>query len=274
MGKIVGVISIKGGVGKTTTVANLGAVLSHEFGQKVLVVDANFSAANLGLHFGLVNPEATLQDVMVDKKRVWEVIYEYWDNFHIIPSHVVPKKVNPLKLKGKLNLIKDKYDIILIDSSPSLNEEILATMIAADELLVISSPDYPTLSCTIHAVKIAKRQGTPITGIILNKVRNKEFEVSTEDVEAATGTPVIGVLPDDVNLLAALSQTRPAVEHDPYSDAVIEYKKIAAAMAGQSYDDPRFTAKLRRIFSKDIPKEEVNRQLLREGLLNQPPSGS
>lgn len=267
MGKVIGVISIKGGVGKTTTVANLGAILALEFGQRVLLVDANFSAANLGLHFGLVNPEATLQDVMADKKKIWEVIHEYSENFHLIPSHVVPKKVNPLKLKGKLNLIKDKYDIILLDSSPSLNEELLATMIAADELLVITSPDYPTLSCTMHAVKIAKRQGTPITGLILNRVRNKHYEIKTEEVEAATNTPVIGVLPDDVRLLEALSHTIPAVEHSPFGDAVIEYKKVAAALVGEHYEDPRFSAKLKRMFVKDIPKEEINRQLLRDGTL-------
>lgn len=268
MGRIIGVISIKGGVGKTTVVANLGAVLSREFGQRVLLVDANLSAANLALHFGLVNPEGTLHDVIADKRKIWEVIHEYADSFHIIPASVVPKKVNPLKLKGKLNLIRDKYDIILVDSSPSLNEELLATMMSADELVVVSSPDYPTLSCTLHAVKIAKRQGTPITGLILNRVRGRDFEISTEEIEAATGTPVIAVLPDDINLLEALSQTMPAVEHNPYSDAVIEYKKVAAALIGQSYEDPRFTVRVRKFFDRDVPKHEVNRQLLREGVLS------
>ena len=60
--KVIGIISLKGGVGKTSSVANLGAALT-EFGKKVLVVDANFSAPNLGLHLGLTNPEIKLHDV-------------------------------------------------------------------------------------------------------------------------------------------------------------------------------------------------------------------
>jgi len=63
-GKIIGVISLKGGVGKTTTVANLGASLAKDFNKKVLVVDANFSAPNLGLHLGLVDPKTTIHDVL------------------------------------------------------------------------------------------------------------------------------------------------------------------------------------------------------------------
>lgn len=70
MGKVIGVISIKGGVGKTTVVSNLGATLAYEFGKKVLVIDANFSAANLGLHLGIVDPEITIHDVLAGKNTM------------------------------------------------------------------------------------------------------------------------------------------------------------------------------------------------------------
>ena len=60
-GTTIGVISIKGGVGKTTAVSNLGTVMANTFGKKVLLVDANFSAPNLGLHLGVVNPKRCCQ---------------------------------------------------------------------------------------------------------------------------------------------------------------------------------------------------------------------
>ena len=153
--------------------------------------------------------------------------------------------------------------MILIDSSPTLNEEMLATMIASDELLVITSPDYPTLSTTLRAVRLAKQKKTPITGLILNKVRNKKFELTIQDIENSSKTPVLAVLPDDIKILEALSLTTPAATNFQNSDAVIEYKKLAAALIGEKYIDKRISYKLKRLLSRELPKEEINRGVLR-----------
>jgi len=263
MGKVIGIIAIKGGVGKTTTVANLGIILSKEFNKNVLVVDANFSAPNLGLHFGITKPEQTLHDVLLNRANVDDAIIEYAKSFHILPSAFLSRKVNPFKLKQKIDKIKDNYDIVLIDSSPTLNEEILSTMIASDELLAITTPDYPTLSTTLRAVRLAKQKKTPITGLILNRIRNKKFELTIDDIENAAETPILAVLPDDIKILEALSLTTPAAINFEKSDAVIEYKKLAAALVGKKCVDNRFSYKLKRLFSKELPKEEVNRELLR-----------
>lgn len=263
MGRVIGVIAIKGGVGKTTTVANLGAILSKDFNKSILVIDANFSAPNLGLHFGITKAEKTLHDVLLNKADINDAVVEYAKNFHILPSAFLSRKVNPFKLKQSIDKIKDRYDVILIDSSPALNEEILSTMIASDELLVVTSPDYPTLSTTLRAVRLAKQKKTPITGLILNRVRNKKFELTINDIENAAETPVLAVLPDDIKILEALSMTTPAAINFDRSNAVIEYKKLAAALIGEEYLDKRFSYKLKRLFSGKIPKEEINRELLR-----------
>lgn len=262
MAKTIGIIAIKGGVGKTTAVSNLGAVLAHEFNKKVLVVDANFSAANLGLHLGIINPEKTLHEVLADKYGIKDAIHSHDLGFDVLPASIVPKKVDPLKLKSKLAEVKKDYDYILIDSSPALNEEILAAMVASDELLVVTSPDYPTLSCTMHAVKVAKRKGVPITGLVLNKIRGKKFELSIEDIENACNAPVVAVLPDDVRFMEALADTKPGAVHAPMSEAAVEYKKLAAAIAGKKYNDPRLSAKIKKLFIKDIPKQDINRELI------------
>ena len=82
-GKIIGIISLKGGVGKTSSVANLGAVLASEFNKKVLVVDANFSAPNLGLHLGLVEPKVTIHDVLLNSKVSCKIYHqEVADRFY------------------------------------------------------------------------------------------------------------------------------------------------------------------------------------------------
>lgn len=241
--KVFGIVALKGGVGKTTTVANLGAALAQEFNKKVLIVDANFSTPHLGLHVGLVNPNYTLHQIMSDKHSVYESIYQHSLGFHIIPGQLAPSGLDYNKLKEKIEPLRDIYDVILIDSSPSLNHEMAAAMGASDEILVVSSPDYPTLSSTLHAVKIAKESGTPIRGIILNKVHKKRFELCSKDVSEASNVKVLAVIPDDIKVLSALSKMVPIVSFSPSNEVSHSYKKLAGSLIGVNYKRPIFGIK-------------------------------
>ncbi len=253
--KVIGVVSIKGGVGKTTLVSNLGATLARGFKKRVLLVDGNITAPNLGLHLGVLESENTLHDVLYSRVHVVDAIQHTTFGFDILTSSLAPKnsqksKLNPYKLHNRISQIRKEYDYIIIDSSPNLNEEMLSTMIASDELLVVTSPDYPTLSCTMHAVNVAKERKTPISGLVLNKVRNKNFELSKEDIENATGVPVLSVINDDIKILEALSHTAPASLCDPKKNFSISYNKLAAKISGENYSDPRFMSRIKSIFRK------------------------
>lgn len=266
--KTIGIISIKGGVGKTSTVSALAASLARNFGKKVLAVDANFSAPNLGLHLGAINPEVTLHHVLSNKADIKESVYETEYGFHFIPGAIIHKEVNPLKLASKLKPLKKYYDVILIDSSPTLNEEILATMMASDELYVVTTPDYVTLSTTLRAIRLAKERKTPIKGIILNRVYDKDFELSIEDIENASDSNVVAVLPHDVDVLRALSESTPLTLYNE-SKAANEYNRLAGALVKEHFTEKKWTEKikayLRSIFGK-TPKQEINRTLLIEEL--------
>ena len=260
--KVIGVNSIKGGVGKTTVTTNLGAVLAKEFGKKVLLIDANFSAPNLGLHFGLVKPQATLHDVVSGKSDFAKATYVHEAGFHFVPGSLNGSgKFDVFALKKKIKEIRNNYDVILIDSSPTLNAEMLSAILASDELLVVTSPDYPTLSCTIRATKLAKSKNTPILGMVLNKKRNKNFELSINDIEELAGVPVLAVLKDDTKVLEALSETTPISLYAPRSNAGVEFRKLAAALIGENYEEPGFLAKLKSVFGGKVSKEEINRTI-------------
>lgn len=262
MGKTIGILSIKGGVGKTSSVAALGAALA-DLDKKVLIIDANFSAPNLGLHLGMVDPETTIHEVLRGKAKAEDAIYKY-KNLNIMPASLLNRQIkNPMHFKNKINPIKNMYDLILIDSSPSLNNETLAAMIASDELLVVTTPDYPTLSTTLRAIRLAKQRKTPIIGLILNKVHNKEFELSIEEIEEAAGVPVLAVLPHDITVLEALANTTPSTVYSEKTDVAVEYRKLAAALTGNTYTDTRFTAIIKKILGK-TSKQDINRTVLKD----------
>ena len=103
-------------------------------------------------------------------------------------------------------------------------------------------------------------------GLLLNKVRDKSFEVNIGDIELATNVPVLAVLPDDIKALEALSKAVPAVAHTPRGNLSMEYKKLGGCLVGVNYKDQRLMTKLKGIFAREIPKQEVNRCCMLEGL--------
>jgi septum site-determining protein MinD len=257
MAKVIGIISLKGGVGKTSLTAALGDAMAS-LGKKVLLVDGNLSAPNLGLHFNLVNPKISLHHVLAREAKPSEAVYNM-GKFDVMPASIFEKpEVNALKLKDRLNYFKDKYDVILLDSSPSLNDETLGVMLASDEIVVVTTPDHPTLSNTVKAVTLSRQRGAPISGLILNKVYDKDFELSMNDIEEVTDVPVLAVIPHDVNMLKALSEFKPYTEFKPRSKGSDEIRRLASVLIGEKYDAP----KLRKFLWWFAPeKQEINRQV-------------
>jgi len=241
--KAIGIISIKGGVGKTTTVLNLAHSLATDYGKKVLVVDADFSSPNISLHLGNTNLKHSIRDVLNQKVKPHTAIYEHEFGFHVLPASVTNINGNNFsRLKTKVQQLKKHYDVILLDSSPS-NNELLATIAAADELYVVSTSDLPTLGTTLKAVKVAKEKKMNISGLILNKVRGKNYELKPTDMERLSGVPLIGVVSDSVRVLEALSKVQPVTRLSPNSNVAREYKKIAAKLVGAYYQEPKWHKK-------------------------------
>lgn len=256
MAKTIGILSLKGGVGKTSVVSSLGDALS-DFGKEVLLVDANYSAPNLGIHWNIINPEVTLHHVLSRTANIKDAIH-HTNKLDILPSSIFTKtQINPFILKDKLNQVKKKYDFILIDSAPAVNDDVLSVILASNSLIFVTTPDYPTLSSTLKSIKMAKERGAVIDGLILNKVHDKDFEISIDDIEKTIEAPVLAVLPYDINVLESLSKFMPITSHKPRAEGSIEYKKLAGIFTGQKYK----TFSLKNIFRITPSRQEVNREL-------------
>ncbi len=261
MPKILGIVSIKGGVGKTTISAALASDLVSSYGKKVLLVDANYSAPNLGFHMDVVLPKRTIHHVLDNKSRIESVIHNKFGVDVIPGSYNYEKPINFLKLRDKLSRFKNNYDFVVIDSSPSMNEELLSTMIAADVLFVVTTPDYPTLSCSLKAAALARHRGKPIAGLILNKVRDSRYEIGFDEIEQSSEIPIVARLPDDLAVLRAVFMRMPVSVYHGGSSFSKEITRLNAALAKKREKQSFFEI----LFSSSKRREVVNRQLLKQG---------
>jgi len=260
MTKTIGIIAIKGGVGKTTIAASLASDLVNHYGKKVLLIDANYSAPNLGLHMDIIKPEKSIHQVLDRKTGIKNAIHNRFGVDVIPGDFVYNSELNYYKIKDKIHSVKENYDFVILDSSPSLNDELLSTILASDSLFVVSTPDYPTLYCTLKAAKLAKQRGKPIDGIIVNKIRDPSYELTLKEIESATEIPVIAKIPDDKKTIKSTFTRIPtSIFHrkTPFSK---EITKLSSALAGSS----KKTSWLNRVFPFTVKREEVNRQLLRK----------
>jgi MinD-like ATPase involved in chromosome partitioning or flagellar assembly len=213
------------------------------------------------LHFNILEPEKTLHHVLDRKANVSEAVYFLEENIDLMPaSFFYQDLVNPLRLKEHLKLLKRRYDFIIIDSSPALNDETLAVMLASDEILVVSTPDHVTLGTTIKAVNKARQRGAPITGVILNKVHKENFELSLNDVEEVLQVPVMAVVDHSLQVLRSLSKFDSIVRAKPHSSISKEFKRLAATISGEKFKSFR----LRDIFSLVPKREDINREIYYE----------
>jgi len=198
---ITGVVSIKGGVGKTTTIINLANTLSNNYKQRVLVVDANFSAPNLRTYLGLEEPKFGIHEMLQKTAKPNETIYETPYGFHILPAKInntKPTKVSDLK--NYIDKIKVSYDFILLDSSPNITAEMIASINASDNLIIVLNPDYATVNCTLRTLKIIKDSDKEIQGIIVNNIYKSKNEIKFKEIENITKEKIIGQIPHHIDI--------------------------------------------------------------------------
>ena len=258
-GNILAFVSIKGGVGKTTLALETASSLVKNFGKKVLLVDANFSAPNIGLYLDLTN-DLTLHDALTGT-LLHNTIYEA-HGIDVIPASMYyHDEIDPFKLKKILNKYKPRYDFIILDSSPNY-EELKPVIAAADKVFLITSPDNVTLNTTLKAAKIARDQNTPIEGVIVNKIRSPKHEFTLSEIETTLEVPILAKIHDHKKMAQSLHAKTPISILDETNTISKEVKRFASAICGSPESGGWFQKLVP--FKNTIQKEKVNRNLMRE----------
>ena len=241
MGKILLVMSGKGGVGKTTTAINLAVAMAY-FGKDVLVVDGNFSTPNVGVHLNAPEVPINLNHVLNGRAELSEAIYEHESGIKILPSSLSIKefkKIKPETIKEFKKDFRRISDYVIFDCAAGLGNDVSCLLDIADEVVIVTNPEMPAVTDALKSVKFAEQLNKPIKGIIVTRVRKDDIELPPDVVREMLDVPILGMVPEDEQVRRAINIKNPVVQIYPKSKASRAYKEIAARILDVEYDSER-----------------------------------
>jgi len=240
MSKLITITSGKGGVGKTTTSINLATAL-NAFGKDVVVVDANLTTPNVGLHLGAPIVPVSLNHVLLGKAKVDEAIYEHESGTKIIPSSLSVnelRRINHKKLKDVGKKLRKMADIVIYDSAAGLGEEAIAAMESADELVIVTNPEIPAVTDALKTSKLIEQLGKEVRGVIVTRSDSKsKTQMPLKNIAEMLELPILGVVPEDERVKQSLVMKDALVHTFPKSKPSLAYKNIAAKLIDLDYNE-------------------------------------
>lgn len=244
MTRVISVVSGKGGVGKTTMTSNIGVALSKQ-GEDVVIIDGNFSGANIAQHFGMGFQDVSLNDVMDGDAYITQALAKHPEGVSILPASILEFDADSENLKHSLiDFLGDK-DYVLIDAAAGVGNEVEAAVEASDEVLLVSKPELPALTNALGAKKLAEELEREVIGLVLNEVRGERSEVKNEDVKDLIQEEIIGEVPDHKHVREAIALRKPVVAHRPKSRVSHAIHDVAHRVKGQEPPERGLSTKIR-----------------------------
>lgn len=232
MTRVISVVSGKGGVGKTTMTANIGTSLSQQ-GEDVLIIDGNFSGANVAQHFGIGFQDVSLNDVLNGEAYITQAVSKHPAGVSVLPASILEFNATAENLKHSIVEFLGDKDYVLIDAAAGTDEEVQAAVEASDEVLLVSEPELPALTNTLGAKKLAEQLDREVIGLVLNSVRGERAEVEHEDVLDLVETEIIGKVPDHEHVREGIALREPVVSYKPGSRVSAAIEDVAYRVKGE-----------------------------------------
>ncbi len=240
MTRVISVVSGKGGAGKTTVTANLGVALQKQ-GHDVLLIDGNFTGANMAQHFGLGFQDTSLNDVLKGEAYITQAVAKHPEGVSVLPASTLEFQGNADSLKHSIvDFLGDK-DFVLVDAAAGTDDEVQAAIETSDEVLLVSHPELPSLTNCLGAKKLAEQLDREVLGLVLNMVREEKAEVEHEDIEELMEEEIIGKVPDHKHVREGIALREPVVSYKPESKASYAIKDVAHRIRGN--EPPKRTVK-------------------------------
>ncbi|HEY5095327.1 MAG TPA: septum site-determining protein MinD [Candidatus Eremiobacteraceae bacterium] len=247
-GRSIVLTSGKGGVGKTTTTANLGTALA-DAGHSVVVVDADVGLRNLDVVLGLENRVSKhLLDVIEGKCTLDEALVRdrVRRNLQLLPAAQNREKddVPEDKMADLVRQLRERFDFVLIDCPAGIEQGFRNAVVGAQEAVVVTTPEVSAVRDADRIVGLLPQE--IVIKLVVNRVRpamvRKGTMMSVADVNAILRLDLIGVVPDEREIIIATNRGTPVIDIEG-SETGAAFRRIARRLLGEDIPIPSFEDK-------------------------------
>ncbi|WP_078555360.1 septum site-determining protein MinD [Bacillus alkalicellulosilyticus] len=242
MGEAIVITSGKGGVGKTTTSANIGTALALS-GKKVCLVDTDIGLRNLDVVMGLENRIIyDLVDVVEGRCKLKQAIItdKRFDCLTLLPAAQTKDKsaVKPHQMKAMINELKQEYDYIIIDCPAGIEQGFQNAIAGADRAIVVTTPEISAVRDADRIIGLLEKEdGIESPKLIVNRIRNHMVKngdmLDVDDIVSVLSIELLGIVVDDDEVIKHSNNGDPIALY-PTSKASIAYRNIARRILGET----------------------------------------
>ena len=241
MGEAIVVTSGKGGVGKTTTSANLGTALALQ-GKKVCMVDTDIGLRNLDVVMGLENRIIyDLIDVAEGRCRLSQALIKdkRFDELFMLPAAQTKDKnaISPEQVKKIILELKQEYDFVIIDCPAGIEQGFKNAIAGADKAIVVTTPENSAVRDADRVIGLLEANNLKDSKLIINRIHAHMMKsgetLGIDDVCSVLAIDLLGIVPDDEAVLKAANSGEPIVVN-PSAKAAIAYRNIARRILGDT----------------------------------------
>lgn len=241
MGEAIVITSGKGGVGKTTTTANIGTALALS-GKKVCLVDTDIGLRNLDVVMGLENRIIyDIVDVVEERCRLHQALIKdkRFECLMLLPAAQTKDKaaVNPEQMKVIVKELKEDYDYVIIDCPAGIEQGFKNAVAGADKAIIVTTPETSAVRDADRIIGLLEQEKIEPPKLIVNRIRNHMMKngdmLDVDEIVSVLAIELVGIVADDDDVIKASNKGEP-VAFQPNSRASIAYRNIARRILGES----------------------------------------